>query len=425
VNGLLQTEADARIPFEFLINGQFLRTSLDEFLTQNGISAETTLQVEYIKALIPPQFVNSYHQDDWISSVDVLSLASPAASWAAGKEAESIQSRILSGSYDGVLRVWNMSNEVVATGQGHTASIKSVKFITPTQVVSSGIDRTLRLWKYADAAAGPASLTPTLELFGHKASVDNLAVHAPTSRILSASADCRIGLWSTKKSDAPAAPESLLPSANKRRKLSGPSVSTAQRGALSILEGHQQAVGDVCFDVRDPSVAYSASHDHTVKTWDLTTSKCVDTRNTAQSLLAICHLPTHNLLATGGALRYISLVDPRASATTVSAMTLRGHTNIITALARDPDSDYQFISASNDGTCRIWDIRSARTEAGAEKVGECVFVIDRFQPTAGSNRTRALQGDESRVFSVCWDHEVGIVSGGRDKEIQIHNSKPA
>jgi ribosome biogenesis protein YTM1 len=410
---------------EFLINGQFLRTSLDEFLTQNGISAETTLQVEYIKALIPPQHVTSYQQDDWISSVNVLSPSSAAASWSSSKEAGSVQNRILSGSYDGVLRVWNMSDEVIATGQGHTASIKSAKFITPTQVVSSGLDRTLRLWKYTDAATGQGSLAPSLELFGHKASVDNLAVHGPSSRILSASADGRIGLWSTKKSDAPAAPESLLPSANKRRKLSGPSISTAQRGALSLLEGHQQAVGDVCFDARDPSVAYSASHDHTVKTWDLTTSKCVDTRSTAQSLLAICHLPAHTLLATGGALRYISLVDPRAAATTVSAMTLRGHTNTITALARDPDSEHQFVSASNDGTCRIWDIRSARTEAGAEKVGDCVFVIDRFKPAAGSNQTRALQGDENRIFSVCWDHEVGIVSGGRDKEIQVHKGGSA
>jgi ribosome biogenesis protein YTM1 len=106
-------------------------------------------------------------------------------------------------------------------------------------------------------------------------------------------------------------------------------------------------------------------------------------------------------------------------------MTLRGHTNTITALARDPDSEHQFVSASNDGTCRIWDIRSARTEAGAEKVGDCVFVIDRFKPAAGSNQTRALQGDENRIFSVCWDHEVGIVSGGRDKEIQVHKGGSA
>ena len=79
MNRLLETERP--LPLEFLVNGQFLRTSLDEFLTQNGISAETTLSVEYVKALIPPLYVSSYEHDDWVSSVDVLSQSSKAAQW--------------------------------------------------------------------------------------------------------------------------------------------------------------------------------------------------------------------------------------------------------------------------------------------------------------------------------------------------------
>jgi len=67
------------VPLEFLVNGQFLRTSLDEYLTQNGISAETTLNVEYVKALIPPLHVASYEHDDWVSAVDVLSNSARAA----------------------------------------------------------------------------------------------------------------------------------------------------------------------------------------------------------------------------------------------------------------------------------------------------------------------------------------------------------
>lgn len=370
VNRLLETEKP--VPLEFLINGQFLRTSLDDFLTQNGISTETALSVEYVKALIPPLYVASYEHEDWVSSVDVLSASSKAAQWADKRSNEPVRDRILSGSYDGLLRVWNMSSEVVATGQGHTASVKAAKFLSPAQIVSSSIDRTLRFWKYEDAEIGKGSLALALELYGHKSSVDNIAVHAPSSRILSASSDNTLGFWSAKKNDAPAAPETLLPTANKRRKLSN-AKSVPQRGPLSLLQGHQSQVSDVCFDEKDPTVAYSASWDHSVKTWDLATSTCVDTRTTAQSLFSICHLSERGLLATGTSARHITLIDPRASATTISAMTLRAHTNAVVSLDRDPNSSYQLVSASHDGSCRIWDIRSAtQGVGGTERVGESV-----------------------------------------------------
>jgi ribosome biogenesis protein YTM1 len=105
VNRLLDT--DKPIPLEFLVNGQFLRTSLDDFLTQNGISAESTLNVEYVKALVPPTHVASYEHDDWVSSVDVLSASSNAAKWAGSAYDGSRQPRIISGSFDSIIRVWD------------------------------------------------------------------------------------------------------------------------------------------------------------------------------------------------------------------------------------------------------------------------------------------------------------------------------
>ncbi len=416
VNRLLETEKP--VPLEFLINGQFIRTSLDEFLTQHGISAETALNVEYVKALIPPLYVASYQHDDWVSSVDVLSSSSRAAQWSRPETA--VPERILSASYDGVLRVWNMSAEVVATGQAQTSAVKAAKFLSPTQVVSSGIDRALRLWKYEDAASGQGSLTPMLELYGHNSSVDNLAIHAPSSRILSASSDHTIGLWSTRKSEAPAASERDLPPANnKRRKLSN-AKPCPQRGPLSLMKGHQGQVSDVCFDERDATVAYSSSWDHSVKTWDLTTSTCVDTRTTAQSLFSILHLPESGLLATGTSARHTTLIDPRASATTISAMTLRGHTNAVVSLAADPSSSHQLVSGSHDGTCRVWDIRSSRQDVGAEKVGDSVYVIER---ESAKGKPKVAGGDGVKVFGVCWDRNVGIVSGGEDKRVQINKGR--
>ncbi|KAJ5907429.1 hypothetical protein N7495_000111 [Penicillium taxi] len=430
VNNLLSSEKP--VPFEFLINGTFLRTSIDEYLTANGISAETTLEIEYVRALIPPLHIASFQHDDWVSATDVLSASSPAASWASGTTFSKGQERILSGSYDGLLRVWTMSSETIATSPaategGHSASIKAAKFVSPTQIASAGLDRTVRLWKYTEEEGGfSAKISPQLELYGHKSGIESLAVHAPSNRLLTGSSDNNVGFWSTRKSDAPAAPENLLPSnasrTSKRRKLNS-SVSTAQRGPLALLSAHTGPVSAAIFDARDSTVGYSASWDHSLRTWDLVTAALVDTRTTSHSLLSLEHLPEHHLLAAGTSARHITLIDPRASATTVAAMTLRGHTNAVVSLARDPHSTYGLISGSHDGTCRIWDIRSTKTEKDGV-VGESVYSIGRKSlEEEGKLDSKRVGGEGVKVFSVAWDETVGIVSAGEDKRIQINRGE--
>ncbi|KAB8199996.1 hypothetical protein BDV34DRAFT_217579 [Aspergillus parasiticus] len=429
VNNLLSN--DKPIPFEFLINGSFLRTSIDEYLTANGISAETTLEIEYVRALIPPLHIASFEHDDWVSSVDVLSATSPAASFASATIAAG-QERILSGSYDGLLRVWNMSSQIVATSSsaadgGHTASIKAAKFVSPNSIVSAGLDRTVRLWKYSEDGDGfSGKIAPQLELYGHKGPINSLSVHAPSNRILSASSDHSIGFWSTKKSDAPAAPEDLLPSAalrsSKRRKLNS-SVTTPQRGPLALLSSHSAPVSAAIFDSNDSTVGYSASWDHSLRTWDLVTATLVDTRTTSHSLLSLEHLPEHHLLAAGTSARHITLIDPRVSATTIAAMTLRGHTNAVVSLARDPKSSYGLISGSHDGTCRIWDIRATKTDKDGV-VGESVYSISRKSlEEQGKSEAKRIGGEGVKVFGVAWDGTVGIVSAGEDKRIQINRGE--
>ncbi|KAL2833449.1 hypothetical protein BDW59DRAFT_169113 [Aspergillus cavernicola] len=428
VNNLLSN--DKPIPFEFLINGSFLRTSIDEYLTTNGISAETTLEIEYVRALIPPLHIASFEHDDWVSSVDVFSATSPAST--GSTTVSHGQERILSGSYDGLLRVWNMSSQVIATSPsapdgGHTSSIKSAKFISPKSIVSAGLDRTVRVWKYSESEDGfSGKIVPQLELYGHKSGVNSLDVHAPSNRILSASADHSVGFWSTKKSEAPAAPEILLPSAasrtSKKRKLNT-SVSVSNRGPLALLSSHTAPVSATIFDTNDSTVGYSASWDHSLRTWDLVTATLVDTRTTSHSLLSLEHLPDHHLLAAGTSARHITLIDPRASAAAISAMTLRGHTNAVVTLARDPNSTYGLISGSHDGTCRIWDLRATKTDKGGA-VGDSVYSISRKSlEDEGKASSKRVGGEGVKVFSVCWDREVGIVSAGEDKLIQINRGE--
>ncbi|CAN8095589.1 unnamed protein product [Discula destructiva] len=428
------------VPFDFLINGTFLTSTLEAYLEKNGLSFETNITLQYVRSLIPPKYEASFEHDDWVSAVDVLSATSPAGLWA-GNAFTAGHDRILSASYDGLLRIWNGSGDVIATSSagshgGHSASVKAAKFLSNAQLASAGLDRTVRVWKYteeADQAAG--ELKPTLELYGHKATIDSIAVDGSANRILTASADGTIGLWSTSKASAPAAPAALLPgsthASNKRRKLAGSgsgssSVSTPQRGALHLAPMHKAPTAAAVFDPRDRTVAYSAGLDHDLHTIDLTTMARVSTIPAASALLSLCAMPgSAPLLAAGTASRNVVLMDPRESQARTSVMTLRGHVNKVVTLARCPDNEHSLVSGSHDGTCRIWDLRSVRAatngeDGGGGGISEAVYVIDR---ESRGGKKRPLAGEGCKVFGVVWDRTWGVVSGGEDKRVQINRGR--
>lgn len=49
LNHLLQDNLSSPVPFDFLINGEILRTSLKEYLINKGLSSEILLNLEYKK----------------------------------------------------------------------------------------------------------------------------------------------------------------------------------------------------------------------------------------------------------------------------------------------------------------------------------------------------------------------------------------
>lgn len=423
------------VPFDFLVNGTFLSTTLEDYLEKNGLSFETNITLQYVRSLIPPKYEASFEHDDWVSAIDVLSSTSAAGIWS-GASFTAGHDRILSASYDGLLRIWNGSGDVIATSPagshgGHSSSIKSAKFLSNTQIASAGLDRTVRVWKYAENSdQSSGELKPTLELYGHKSSIDSVEVDGASKRILTASADGSIALWTTSKASAPEAPAELLPGsthASKRRKVAS-GISTPHRGALHLAPFHKSPATAAIFDPRDKTVAYSAGQDHDLHTIDLTTMTKVNTIPASNPLLSLCALPGPSgspLLAAGTSSRNVVLVDPRESQARTSVMTLRGHVNKVVSLAGCPDNEYSLVSGSHDGTCRIWDLRSVRPATKGEDgagggISESVYVIER-ESKAG--KKRPLAGEGCKVFGVVWDRTWGIVSGGEDKRVQINRGR--
>eukprot|EP00461_Guttulinopsis_vulgaris_P001491 UN01491 len=199
-------------PFEFLINGKFLRTTLAKYLTDHELTAESVLELEYLEATPPPDRDQSTPQPDWVSSIDtclgVLTTMLPDVEQtnkklkaiAAGKpfKEDTIftkQDSILSvvGCYDHLVRVWahslennkddtkeqkqmnddkkqfqKSSHQLLAQGAGHLGPVSSVRVLRPfirsnpnqtSLVVSGSHDKTCRLWELTPPTASEEEST--------------------------------------------------------------------------------------------------------------------------------------------------------------------------------------------------------------------------------------------------------------------------
>ena len=403
VNHLLgHTEKSQRIPFDFLINGTILRTSLDEYLSINGISAETVLHAEYIPAFVPPKYVTSFEHDAWVSSVDI------------SRDSKFGQPLILSGSYDGLVRVWNASAQIIATSgylgdSRFVSATKAAKFVSSTRLVSAGMDRTIRLWRYKEpeiTVGKGASISHEADLHHHNQMVLALDVQVSEQRLLSASADHTLAFWNTDLASAPAHTSDSTASA-KRQKKSSSSTNPAQVAPLSVLRGHTHHVTGVLFSPHASNQAYSISSDNTLKTWSTATASVIDNRQLADPLYSLTAITNMHLLAVGSSKGDITLLDPRTSTASIKVSTIRqAHTSgFVSSLTSDPTSQYRFASGGFDGLVKVWDIRSLTGSAAS---------IDRRTIDNSSSNSKG-----TKIFAVKWDSEIGILSAGSDSKIRI------
>ncbi|KAL0874341.1 hypothetical protein Bca101_024046 [Brassica carinata] len=246
VNSLLTLEKPE--PFDFLIDGELIRMSLEQFLLAKGISAERTLEIEYIRAVAPRKEEKPSLHDDWVH-FDWMLIC-----------------------YDGLGRIWGSPGSCTHILEGHTGAISSVAFVNSqgaesVTVATASKDRTLRLFKVDTVESGDSTTRVRAYkiLRGHKASVQNVVAEKHGSMVCSSSWDCTINLWNTDES------ESELSVSGKKRKGN----NQAEGEAETTFVGHTQCVSSVVWPEHD--VIYSCSWDHSVRRWDVPTGK--DTLN--------------------------------------------------------------------------------------------------------------------------------------------------
>lgn len=398
MNHLLASEDKLR-PFDFLIDGLFLRSSLDKYLQTINGSEEALLTLEYVEALPEPQKHNGSDHPDWVSAVAALD-----------------DELVVTGCYDGVLRVYDAQGECKASVKAHQGAIKAVS-VSPSAdksqefiIASSGKDQLAQLWRYT---ARSAKLSPMAALMGHLNSVDAVQMHASGKRVVTGSWDNTVRMWQTSRS-VEEADEQLSAKKHKKTENGTGSVSFQQLEANVVLVGHTSYVTSVAFRPKnsehDEDVVVSAGSDRTVRLWDLVTQSC------SQSLVgnrAVADLSVNmnGLVLTAHPDQCIRLWDPRAqqSGESIVQRTFRSHKQWVSSVAWHPDStanEHLFVSGGYDGTAKVWDARSTiplHTVKAHE--GKLLGLSWRSQGNNESNGNK--------------ESNVAFVTGGDDKKLNF------
>lgn len=427
INKVLQNSQP--VPFDFLISDQLLRTSLKSFIESHGLSTESVLEIEYLESVLPPKYISSFEHDDWISDLSI-----------------SQQGMFLTACYDSKLRMFSSadSSKPVLTISGHEQPVLSITWINSPnhsfpRIASGGLDRVIKIWEISPPKTDTFqpdqaySFKNTHVLPLHKSPVSTIEayqVDSSATRLLTGDWQGVLALWdlSSPHGDQLINPELAEvsnedPRSMKRRKknqnLQSSGANVISKEPIQVIHAHQSKVARGLFSKSDPHKIFTASHDHSVKRFDLETGmeEWSKLAGPEKCLLDLDECGgREGLLVTACMDRTVSFWDCR-DATHNLSLALYGHTAPVSSVASNPSrsNSLQILSGSFDGTCKIWDTRSPKQSLYTLSNAE-----NRTKNPTSQNPNQKL--GSQKILSVGWNSDGNLLGcGGEDRQLSIHS----
>jgi WD40 repeat protein len=283
---------------------------------------------------------------------------------------------VATGSHRHGIKLWNGSTgQPARTLSGHTGAVLACRFTPSGTLISSSADGTLRVW---DPVAGAGLLI----LEGHDGPVQAFDCSPGGSRIVSGGNDRRLRVWDARTGEL-----------------------------LVLLSGHEHWVTLTRF-IAGGNRILSGSADRTARIWDPASRRLLQTLDAHKApVSAAAEQRGRARVVTGDELGVLHIWNIESG--TLEG-TLSGHTGAIRACGW-PDG---IVSASQDGTVRIWDPETFATRFELkhdDPVQACAVSPDRRLVASGSEDQFVRIWDLSTgrrlgeywagatVTSLCWE----------------------
>jgi WD40 repeat protein len=316
-------------------------------------------------------------------------------------------SRIVSGSCDRTMRVWDgRTFEEIGICE-HEDEVNSVAFSPDGSLIASGLDdNTVWIWN-------ARSLEKVTRLTAHKKLVSSVAFFPDGTRIASASFDCTVRIWNTRTFEP-------LPGLQ----CSGPVFAIVISPDSTRLALGERTLG-------------TEGILHVIDILTLEEQAQVDISPGAYVPWAIAFSPGGDLIASGTASGAIQVWDASSLS---NIATIRRHHGRVTSIAFSSDGS-QVVSGSVDGTVRIRPVASSEEPLSPIPshdacVNQVAFSSDGSRLVSGSNdktvriwdslvceELAVLHGHEDAVWTVAYSPDnARVISGSRDNTVRVWNA---
>lgn len=344
--------------------------------------------------------------------------------------------KIVSGSGDKTIRIWDIAGEELAVLIGHSNYISSVA-ITPDskKIVSGSGDKTIRIW---DLISGKQLKV----LSGHEGEISAVAITPDGQKIVSASWDKTIRIWdlnsgqqlaTLKGHESGVIAVAITPDGQKI--VSGSWDNTIRiwdlvSGAeLEVLKGHDSGVISVAI-TPDGQHIVSGSWDNTIRVWNIAGEPLRVLSGHQDRVWSVKITPDGQKIVSGSGDKTIKIWSLSGE----QLAEYKGHESGVLAIGISPDGK-TIISASDDKTIRLWDMFGQ--EPAIIGIHDSAVISVAISPdgqkivSGGADQTIRLwdisqdkltvfKGHESTINSVAITPDgQKIVSGSDDKTIRI------